>query len=172
MFMPDAILLPIAVTGENILTITAEKVTLFDQSIQLLAANMLATMTAANGVGIAAPQVFSTIAMFIMASRPNERYPTAPTMTPIVVINPTILAASELMESADEGCLSIPGQRINIWRHADIKVQYQQLNGNLVTQNLTGFIARIFQHEFDHLQGITLLERSLMSEQTKQNAYI
>lgn len=170
--MSDAVLLPIAITGDNILTLQAKKVTLFDESIQLLATNMLATMIAANGVGIAAPQVFSTVAMFIMASRPNERYPAAPTMTPIVVINPTIIAASELMESAAEGCLSIPGQRINIWRHADIKVQYQQLDGSLVIQNLTGFIARIFQHEFDHLQGITLLERSLMSEQTKQNMYI
>ncbi|UJF22851.1 peptide deformylase [Shewanella sp. OMA3-2] len=169
--MSAAVLLPIAVTGDNILALKAEKVTSFDESIQLLAANMQATMTAANGVGIAAPQVFSTAAMFIMASKPNERYPTAPAMTPIVVINPTILAASELMESADEGCLSIPGQRINIWRHADIKVQYQQLNGNLVTQNLTGFIARIFQHEFDHLQGITLLERSVMDEQTQQELH-
>lgn len=167
--MSEAVLLPIATTGEKILTQQAKKVTLFDESIQLLAANMLATMTKANGVGIAAPQVFSTAAMFIMASKPNERYPAAPVMTPVIVINPTILAVSELMEPADEGCLSIPGQRINIWRHADIKVQYQQLNGNLVTQNLTGFIARIFQHEFDHLQGITLLERSQMSEQTKQN---
>jgi len=97
--------------------------------------------------------------MFIMASNPNERYPDAPLMAPIVVINPQILAASAATEVGVEGCLSIPGQRLSISRHCEIKVQFQSLDGQLHQQTLTGFVARIFQHEYDHLQGITLLER-------------
>jgi peptide deformylase len=65
-----------------------------------------------------------------------------------------------------EGCLSIPGKRLSIARHSQIEVQYQSLDGQLQQQVLQGFVARIFQHEYDHLQGITLLERTcLMSPQ-------
>jgi|TARA_R110002033_G_scaffold6754_1_gene25887 peptide deformylase len=152
-------LLSIATTGEEILTQKAEPVTVFDQALRTLADNMLSTMLNANGVGIAATQVFSKAAMFIMASNPNERYPDAPLMAPIVVINPQILAASAATEVGVEGCLSIPGQRLSISRHCEIKVQFQSLDGQLHQQTLTGFVARIFQHEYDHLQGITLLER-------------
>ncbi|MCW3173164.1 peptide deformylase [Shewanella sp. FYR11-62] len=165
--MSNSAVLPIATVGEKILAQHAQAVIEFDHSIQLLAENMLTTMIAANGVGIAAPQVFSSVAMFIMASRPNPRYPDAPNMSPVVVINPHIIERSTLMELAEEGCLSIPGQRIKIWRHAQIKVQYHDLNGNLISNTLVGFIARIFQHEFDHIQGITLLERSKMPEQQR-----
>ena len=167
MSMSNSAVLPIATVGEKILAQHAQAVIEFDHSIQSLAENMLTTMIAANGVGIAAPQVFSSVAMFIMASRPNPRYPDAPNMSPVVVINPHIIERSTLMELAEEGCLSIPGQRIKIWRHAQIKVQYHDLNGNLISNTLVGFIARIFQHEFDHIQGITLLERSKMPEQQR-----
>ena len=165
--MSNSAVLPIATVGEKILAQHAQAVTEFDVSIQSLADDMLTTMLAANGVGIAAPQVFNSTAMFIMASRPNPRYPDAPNMRPVVVINPRILETSTQMELAEEGCLSIPGQRVKIWRHAQIKVQYHDLNGNLISDILVGFVARIFQHEFDHIQGITLLERSNMPEQQR-----
>ncbi|MEH6463582.1 MAG: peptide deformylase [Shewanella psychromarinicola] len=152
-------LLSIATTGEEILTQIAEPVTVFDQALHTLADSMLSTMQNANGVGIAATQVFSRAAMFIMASNPNERYPDAPLMAQMVVINPQILSASTATEAGIEGCLSIPGQRLSIWRHSEIEVQYQSLDGQLYQQTLMGFVARIFQHEYDHLQGITLLER-------------
>ncbi|MFT6124405.1 peptide deformylase [Shewanella sp. S1-58-MNA-CIBAN-0166] len=159
-------LLSIATTGEQILTQIAEPVTVFDDALHTLADNMLSTMLNANGVGIAATQVFSNVAMFIMASNPNERYPHAPSMPPTVVINPQILSASAVTETDVEGCLSIPGQRLSIARHSEIEVQYQSLDGQLHQQTLTGFVARIFQHEYDHLQGITLLERvNLMTPQ-------
>jgi len=155
--------LSIATTGEEILTLIAEPVTVFDDALQCLADNMLITMHAANGVGIAAPQVFSPAAMFIMASHPNDRYPAAPLMAATVVINPRILSASATVDHGDEGCLSIPEQRLSIWRHRQIEVQYQSLDGALQQHTLSGFVARIFQHEFDHLQGITLLERVNMT---------
>lgn len=158
--------LTIATTGDDILTLMAEPVTVFDDKLRALAGSMLSTMLNANGVGIAATQVFSPVAMFIMASNPNERYPDAPVMSPTVVVNPKILSTSAATEAGIEGCLSIPGQRISILRHSQIEVQYQSLDGQWQQQVLNGFVARIFQHEYDHLQGITLLERiNLMTSQ-------
>jgi peptide deformylase len=133
-------LLPIALIGESILGQAAIKVDDFNAELAHLAEQMFSSMAAANGVGIAAPQVHSPLALFIMASRPNERYPDAPHMAPEVV---------------------------TIQRHKTIEVRYQNLQGEWYQAELTGFIARIFQHEFDHLQGITLLERSRMPEQTQ-----
>ncbi|MFB2641654.1 peptide deformylase [Shewanella bicestrii] len=157
--------LPIAVVGEAILKEQAIEVHDFDTALSQLAEQMAASMEAAKGVGIAAPQVHSPLALFIMASRPNERYPDAPQMDPVVVVNPEILSASADLVCGEEGCLSVPGQRFTIWRHQQIVVRYQNLAGQWQRSELTGFIARIFQHEFDHLQGITLLERSQMPEQ-------
>ncbi|QXN24197.1 peptide deformylase [Shewanella putrefaciens] len=157
--------LPIALVGEAILKQQADEVRDFDEKLSHLASQMVASMVEAKGVGIAAPQVHSPLALFIMASRPNERYPDAPLMDPVVVVNPQILSASADLVSGEEGCLSVPGQRFSIWRHQTIVVRYQDLAGHWQQTELTGFIARIFQHEFDHLQGITLLERSQMPEQ-------
>ncbi|MCL1091206.1 peptide deformylase [Shewanella profunda] len=157
--------LPIALHGEAILRQTAIEVRQFDAELTHLAEQMSASMLAAKGVGIAAPQIHSPLAMFIMASRPNDRYPDAPHMAPVVVVNPQILNASSELNAGEEGCLSVPGQRFVIQRHEKIEVRYQNLQGEWQQGELSGFIARIFQHEFDHLQGITLLERSQMPEQ-------
>ncbi|GIU15927.1 peptide deformylase [Shewanella glacialipiscicola] len=159
-------LLPIALVGEDILKQQAIAVQHFDAALTELAQQMSASMAAAQGVGIAAPQVHSPLALFIMASRPNERYPDAPNMAPVVVVNPHIIHVSSDLVSGEEGCLSVPGQRFIIQRHKTIEVRYQNLQGEWQQAELTDFIARIFQHEFDHLQGITLLERSRMPEQT------
>ena len=88
-------------------------------------------------------------------------------MAPVVVVNPQIIHASSDLVGGEEGCLSVPGQRFNILRHQAIEVRYQNLQGEWQQAELTDFIARIFQHEFDHLQGITLLERSRMPEQAQ-----
>lgn len=161
-------LLPIALVGEAILGQTAIAVQHFNAELAHLAEQMSASMEAAKGVGIAAPQVYSPLALFIMASRPNERYPDAPFMVPLVVVNPQILSVSANLSAGEEGCLSVPGQRFNILRHQTIEVRYQNLQGEWQQTELSGFIARIFQHEFDHLQGITLLERSQMPEQKQR----
>lgn len=164
--------LPIAQVGEAILTRKALTVAHFDAQLAYLAAQMLATMHQANGVGIAAPQVNSPLAVFILASRPNPRYPDAPEMTPVVVVNPEILSRSEAMLLGEEGCLSVEGKRFTIARHAAIEVQYQDVQGHQHRTELSGFVARIFQHEYDHLQGITLLERVKMPEQALAGALL
>ena len=127
--------------------------------IRSLVADMLLTLRDANGVGIAAPQVYESKAIFIVASRPNPRYPTAPLMDPEVVINPEILERSTDIVKDWEGCLSIPGIRGEVPRHREIKVRYQSIEGQLIERQFSDFVARIFQHEDDHLHGIVFLDR-------------
>jgi peptide deformylase len=129
------------------------------EAIESLVADMLETMRDANGVGIAAPQVYESVAIFIVASRPNARYPDAPEMEPEVVINPAIVERSDEMVKGWEGCLSIPGIRGEVPRHRHIKVRYQTLAGAVVERSFSDFVARIFQHEDDHLHGIVFLDR-------------
>ncbi len=130
-----------------------------NQSIQNLIDDLITTVGQASGVGIAAPQVAESHRLFIIASRPNPRYPTAPTMEPTAMINPKILAHSNEVEKGWEGCLSIPGIRGWVPRYQAIEVEYTDRNGKLRKQELTDFVARIFLHEYDHLDGIVFLDR-------------
>lgn len=132
---------------------------IFDQRIQKLIDDLIATVGQANGVGIAAPQVAQSYQLFIVASRPNLRYPTAPTMEPTAMINPKILAHSTQMVKGWEGCLSIPEIRGYVPRYEAIEIEYTDRNGKLQKQELTDFVARIFQHEYDHLNGVVFLDR-------------
>ncbi|MEH6532108.1 MAG: peptide deformylase [Photobacterium frigidiphilum] len=117
-------------------------------------------MLSHQGVGIAAPQVGEPLRAFIVASRPNDRYPHAPLMEPTIMINPELLWQSEEMEKDWEGCLSIPGIRAKINRYTHIRVRYLNVLGDVIETEFTGFIARIYQHELDHLNGIVFLDRA------------
>jgi len=150
----------IAQLGHPVLRTEAARVVLpASETIRALVNDMLETMRDANGVGIAAPQVYESSAIFIVASRPNPRYPEAPAMEPEVVINPEILERSEAMVKGWEGCLSIPGLRGNVPRHQRIRVRYQTLEGDQVEREFSDFVARVFQHEDDHLHGLVFLDR-------------
>lgn len=94
-----------------------------------------------------------------MCSAPNERYPDAPLLAPCVIINPEIIEAGHQQELAWEGCLSVKGKRALVPRYTRIKVSYIDESGIKYNKTLTGFLARIFQHELDHLNGITFIER-------------
>jgi peptide deformylase len=134
-------------------------VNIADPQIDDLIVNLIATADAANGVGIAAPQVASSVRLFIVASRPSPRYPHAPTMAPTAMINPQIVDRSGELVSGWEGCLSVPGLRGLVLRDRAIEVEYLTKHGELIRQELTGFVARIFQHELDHLDGILFPDR-------------
>ena len=120
---------------------------------------MLATVADANGVGIAAPQVFVALSLFIVASQPNPRYPNAPDMDPVAMINPELLWVSDDKEKGWEGCLSIPGIRGVVPRHRRIGIRYVNRKGELREEEYSNFPARVFQHEFDHIQGVVFLDR-------------
>ena len=130
-----------------------------DERIQKLIDDLIATVVQANGVGIAAPQVAESSRLFIVASRPNPRYPNAPAMEPTAMLNPRILAHSTEVVKGWEGCLSIPGIRGWVPRYEAIEIEYTDRDGKLQKQELTDFVARIFQHEYDHLDGIVFLDR-------------
>jgi len=129
------------------------------QEIQNFIDDLIETGIDSNGVGIAAPQVNESLRIFIISSRPNVRYPNAPELGPVAIINPEIIFFSEEKEKDWEGCLSIPGIRGLVPRHKTIRVKYQTREGNEVENEFSDFIARIFQHELDHLNGIVFLDR-------------
>ncbi len=148
-----------------------------DDRLQQLIDQLIASVLAANGVGIAAPQVSESYRLFIVASRPNPRYPHAPLMEPTAMINPRIIAHSPEVIQGWEGCLSIPGIRGLVPRYQAVEVEYISRDGQLHRQELTDFVARIFQHEHDHLDGIVFLDRvesmqDLMTEQEYQQRIV
>ena len=146
--------------GHPILRSQAQPVENFtDKQLQQLIDSLIETATAANGVGIAAPQVSQSYRLFIIASRPSPRYPHAPTMKPKAMINPKIIAHSDEKSKDWEGCLSVPGLRGKIPRYRTIEVEYRNRDGQLQQEILTDFVARIFQHELDHLNGLVFLDR-------------
>ncbi|MDB9374359.1 peptide deformylase [Nodularia sphaerocarpa] len=156
--MPE--LMPIMQLGDRILRQKAIWVeNIQDQHIQKLIDDLIVTVAKANGVGIAAPQVAASYRLFIVASRPNLRYPNAPVMEPTAMINPRIIAHSTEIVKGWEGCLSVPGMRGLVPRYQTIDIAYTDRNGKLQKQKLTDFVARIFQHEYDHLDGVLFVDR-------------
>ena len=154
------ILRQIAQLGQPVLRRAAEKVTdPADPALQALIDDMLATVAEADGVGIAAPQVFEPLTLFIIASRPNPRYPRAPLMKPPAMVNPELLWMSDETKKEWEGCLSIPGLRGLVPRHRRVGVRYLTRNGEMREEEYGGFLARVFQHEFDHVQGVVFIDR-------------
>lgn len=131
---------------------------LADECQQLIKQMMLA-VSEAGGVGIAAPQIHHSVRIFIMCSKPNARYPDAPLMAPTAIINPEILNYSKEKVKGWEGCLSVPSIRGLVPRHSQISVRYFDQQGHKQQKQLTGFIARIFQHELDHLNGLTFIDQ-------------
>lgn len=150
----------IALLGNPVLRKKAEMVSdIQDPKVQKLIDTMLSLVMSVNGVGLAAPQLSKSLRIMVIASHPNTRYPHAPRMDPTLMINPVITTRSEKIVSDWEGCLSIPGLRGFIPRHEEITVSYTIRTGEQRTVSYTGFIARIVQHETDHLDGILFIDR-------------
>jgi len=118
-----------------------------------------AIMHESNGVGIAAPQIGRSLQIVIIASRPTARYPDAPEMPPVVMINPQYEVLDDRLHKDWEGCLSVPGVRALVPRYRSVQVAYQNKQGEMSQMVLQDFPARVFQHEFDHLQGLVYLDR-------------
>jgi peptide deformylase len=162
----------IAQVGEQILKTPARQVEQdeFGQaSLNSFIQQLLATMHEAGGIGIAAPQVFDSRAIMIIASRPNARYPDAPDMQPTMLINPVIKKASKTQVWEWEGCLSVPGLRGRIERADEVEVVYQDIQGQRQNAIFSGFVARIFLHEYDHLIGKTWLDHISSTENIMAN---
>ncbi len=149
----------VAQLGEPILRNKAQSVITIDKNIVELIDSLTATAIAKKGVGIAAPQISQPYRLFIVASHPSDRYPHAPTRPPTAMINPRILSHSDEIVKDWEGCLSVPDTRGLVPRYKEITVEYTTKEGETKQEILTDFVARIFQHELDHLDGILFIDR-------------
>jgi peptide deformylase len=149
----------IAQLGAKVLRQTAETVEdVHAVEIRQIIDAMQSTLASTQGVGIAAPQISESKRIIIVASRPTARYPHAPQMAPTVMINPSFQTLSENKEKDWESCLSIPGIRALVPRYTKIMIQYTDQQGVVIELKLDGFVARIFQHEVDHLEGRVYLD--------------
>ena len=141
--------------GDARLLRVAAAVTQFDtDELHLLITDMLDTMRAANGAGLAAPQIGVDLQLVIFGSGElNPRYPDAPPVPRTVLINPVITPIGDVEISDWEGCLSVPGLRAVVPRWARIRYTGCDQYGDPITREVEGFHARVVQHECDHLEG-------------------
>ena len=141
--------------GDPRLLRVAQKVEKFDSdALHLLVTDLLDTMRAANGAGLAAPQIGVDLQVVIFGSdERNPRYPDRPLVPRTVLVNPTITPLGEDQESDWEGCLSVPGLRGVVPRWARIRYTGWDAFGDPVDRTVDGFHARVVQHECDHLWG-------------------
>jgi len=141
--------------GDARLLRRAEEVRVFDTpELHALLADMRDTMHALNGVGLAAPQIGVNLRVVIFEVSSNPRYPDAETVPQTVLIDPVITPLSDAMEDGWEGCLSIPGMRGLVPRYTHLRYQGRDEYGALIDRTVSGFHARVVQHECDHLDGI------------------
>ena len=132
----------------------AQPVATFDTpALHALIADLFETMHAANGAGLAAPQIGVDLAVVIFGFRHNQRYPDAPPVPETVLINPQISALGDAEEEDWEGCLSVPGLRGVVPRFARIRYTGFDAAGAPIEREAEGFHARVVQHECDHLIG-------------------
>jgi peptide deformylase len=116
--------------------------------------DMRDTMRALNGAGLAAPQIGVGLQVVIFGVEANPRYPDAESVPFTVLINPVLTPLSDAMEEGWEGCLSVPGMRGLVPRHSDLRYQGFDAAGQPIDRSVSGFHARVVQHEVDHLHGI------------------
>jgi peptide deformylase len=119
-----------------------------------LIVDMFDTMYAANGAGLAAPQIGVNLQVVIFGFKQNQRYPDAPPVPETVLINPVLKPLSDVMKEDWEGCLSVPGLRGVVPRWERLHYEGFDQHGNPISRDVDGFHARVVQHECDHLAGI------------------
>lgn len=142
--------------GDARLLRTAQPVTSFDTpELHQLVSDMEETMAAANGAGLAAPQIGVDLQLVIFGSgQLNPRYPEAPVVPKTVLLNPVITPVGDAEEDGWEGCLSVPGLRAMVPRWQRIRYQGVDVAGQPIDREVEGFHARVVQHECDHLLGV------------------
>jgi len=148
---------------DPILRRKARAVTTFDKKLQTVIDDMIETMRAAPGVGLAAPQVGISERLIVVEYYQNEKAEEAEDETKKkvwVVLNPEIVKASEEKVMGVEGCLSVPNLVGEVERHAAIQVKGLSRRGQPMRVKAQGWLARIFQHEVDHLNGVVFTDRA------------
>jgi len=146
---------PVLRMGDPRLLQRAEPITNFgNRELDTLLADMRYTMYELDGVGLAAPQIGVSLRVVIFEVNANPRYPDAESVPQTVLINPVLTPLSNVMEEDWEGCLSVPGMRGLVPRYTKLRYQGCDETGALIDRTVSGFHARVVQHECDHLDGI------------------
>ena len=151
--------LPLAYYGDPILRKKCPPVEHFDENLKNFIKDMEETMLAHDGLGLAAPQVKRSIAVFMTNVPQNDEEDDFNTCKTIVFINPKILEYSEEEWSRGEGCLSIPGVYAPVWRPLTIKVKAYTIEGKEFIAEYRGLQARAIMHENDHINGVLFVDR-------------
>ena len=153
-------LLNISLYGDPVLRAKAVLIPEITSEIRQLAEDMVQTMVgAANGVGLAAPQVGKSVRLFVIRDEISEADGEFTFAPPEVVINPVFSSPSKETQIGPEGCLSIPKIQVDVERPLKIHVRYQNLQVEFLEEDLEGFRARLFMHENDHLNGTLIIDR-------------
>lgn len=154
--------------GEPILRQTGEQISVFDEKLETLVADMVETMYAEEGVGLAAQQIDKAIMLCVIdvSHLPDEELeyqldglrPPIDLIMPMAMVNPVVRALPGKQVLGDEGCLSFPGIRGDVPRVDSIEVTFQDIKGNPRRLSCSGWFARVVQHEVDHLNGILFID--------------
>jgi len=151
-------ILDIVTFPDPFLKLKAKQVTKFDTELQTLVDNMFETMRAAPGVGLAAPQIGESLRLVVVEYTEDEDENAKPKK--YVLVNPEIVKRSEEMITDIEGCLSLPGLAGRVERHEAVTVKAKNRFGKPLKIEAEGWLARIFQHEIDHLEGVLYIDRA------------
>lgn len=155
--------LPINIYGDEILRQKAKKITRIDNHLIKLFEDMYETMKESDGIGLAATQVGKRLQILVADISEVEGYENT---KPMIVINPKILLTEGEMEM-EEGCLSLPGLRVNVRRPVKIKLKYNDLELKEHIEDFDGLMARVLQHEIDHLNGKLIIDYLSKTEKEK-----
>ncbi|BAU63611.1 peptide deformylase [Stanieria sp. NIES-3757] len=140
--------------GDRVLRQPAKRIAKVDDGIRQLIKEMLQTMYSADGIGLAAPQVGVNKQLIVIDCEPDN-----PDNPPLVLINPKITRFSSQQCNSDEGCLSIPGVYLEVTRPEAVEVSFKDEQGKPRKLQASGLLARVIQHEMDHLNGVMFVDR-------------
>ncbi len=147
-------LLEIQTYGKQVLRTPTEEIPEINDELRSFISDMFETMYAAEGIGLAAPQVDKSLRLFIVDLSPMDE-----SEGRRVFVNPQITAFGDEKDEYEEGCLSIPTIHEIVTRPTTIRITYQDLDGNAYDEEIDGFLARVIQHEYDHLEKTLFVDR-------------
>lgn len=159
----DVVLFP-----DPVLRKETEEITAFNDELKGVVEGMFERMFESQGVGLAAPQVGLSMRLFVLNDEGDKDKPERN----LALINPTIKSFGGKKTRHEEGCLSLPGVHADITRPEKCVVHHFDVDGNEVEKEYDGFVARIIQHEYDHLQGVLLVDRMTPSDKLRNRAAV
>lgn len=160
-------LLPLAYYGDPVLRKKAEPIDEITSDIKKLVEEMIETMDACDGIGLAAPQIHHSIRLFVIRTPVETDQNKFEPGEVKVLINPILSSPSEEVWKAHEGCLSIPTIRCLVERPKEVTAEYTSIEGKTVKQRVSGWEARVIIHENDHIEGVLFIDRLTLEEQSK-----